>query len=226
MLQLCSPALPTGAFAYSQGMEFAVEQRWITDRSSALHWVSGLLASSVARLELPVFLRLHDSARRMRPGRFSFWEEFLIAGRETKELRAEEQNCGRSLQRIALDLIEHERTQHERASYEHAGEQALLTATTYAGAFAATCVAFGIGPEDGAHGYSWLWCEQRSAALVRLIPLGQTDGQKLLMDAAREIPEIIAKAKGVRAADIGASLPAATLASMRHETQYTRIFLS
>jgi urease accessory protein len=61
---------------------------------------------------------------------------------------------------------------------------------------------------------------------VKIIPLGQTDGQQLLSKLVREVPEAINKSKEVSLDDIGRSQPAFAIASSLHETQYTRIFRS
>ena len=63
LLQLCSPAMPIGAFAYSQGLEQAVASGWVTDEATAKEWVLGLLHHSLATLDLPVLERLMDAWR-------------------------------------------------------------------------------------------------------------------------------------------------------------------
>ena len=62
LLRLChlvSPALPVGAYAYSQGLEFAVHAGWVTDESSTLEWLQGLSSHAIGTLDLPILLRLH-----------------------------------------------------------------------------------------------------------------------------------------------------------------------
>ena len=58
LMQMVSPALPVGAYAYSQGLEYAVEKRWVNDMASAEDWIGEVLNHSVGGLDLPVLLRL------------------------------------------------------------------------------------------------------------------------------------------------------------------------
>ena len=75
-------------------------------------------------------------------------------------------------------------------------------------------------------GYSWSWLGNQVSAIVKIIPLGQTEGQQLLNQLLKEIPEVISKSKAVSVEDIGMTQPAFAIASSLHETQYTRIFRS
>ena len=61
LMQLCSPMLPTGAFAYSQGLEFAVSKGWVKDEKTTSMWVQGLLANSLTYLDVPLLFRLHKA---------------------------------------------------------------------------------------------------------------------------------------------------------------------
>jgi urease accessory protein len=75
-------------------------------------------------------------------------------------------------------------------------------------------------------GYCWSWLENQIAAATKLVPLGQTAGQKLLIALGDNIHGIVAQAKMVDDGDIGASLPGLAMASAWHETQYSRLFRS
>ncbi len=79
LLQLCSPALPTGAFAYSQGLEFAVSAGWVNDKRSALDWIQGLLKNSLANLDVPVLSRLHKAWSTNDIKNVHYWNDFLHA---------------------------------------------------------------------------------------------------------------------------------------------------
>lgn len=198
-------------------MEYAVDARWISNEAEARRWLLGCLENTVQCLDLPVFLRLFDSVSKERGSRFRFWQNFLLASRETKEARSEEASMGRSLRRIVLDLSE------DDGGFAH---RAVTDSSTFVGAFAAATALWKVDRQNAAAGLCWTWCEQRTAALIRLVPLGQTQGQRLLADAAASIPQIVANAQLHKNRQIGGSLPAASLASMLHETQYTRLFLS
>ena len=72
-------------------------------------------------------------------------------------------------------------------------------------------------------GYSWSWLENQVAATVKIIPLGQTDGQKLLNEIIKKIPIVVEEVEIINDNEIGISQPAFVIASCLHETQYTRI---
>src|SRR6188768_2064539 len=88
VLQLASPTLPVGAYAYSQGLEWAVEARWVSDEASLAEWLGDQLEHSFARIDLPILVRLHEAARRGDGETQSRWSRRLLAQRETRELVA------------------------------------------------------------------------------------------------------------------------------------------
>ena len=104
VLQLASPALPIGAYAYSQGLEYAIEQNWVTDIDSAAHWLGGLLGHSLARLDIPLLLRQYDALERDDEGALFSWNDWLLANRETAELYLEDSQQGGALLRLLKSL--------------------------------------------------------------------------------------------------------------------------
>src|ERR1051325_8968060 len=95
LLQLASPALPVGAYSYSQGLEAAVEAGIVHDAASAERWIADMLEFSMARVEAPVLWRmLHGEDL----------NEVFLASRETAELRAETAQMGASLKKLLTDL--------------------------------------------------------------------------------------------------------------------------
>ena len=104
LLHLASPALPIGAFSYSQGLEAAVEAQWIGDGETACRWIEDGLLHVLARGELPFIA--HQIARWQRHDEKALAEadrEFL-ASREAAELRRETEQMGWSLKQLALSL--------------------------------------------------------------------------------------------------------------------------
>jgi len=102
LLHLASPALPIGAFHFSQGLEYAVECGWVKDEASALDWIDGLASASLATLDLPVLERLRNAWRQDATQDVLRWNAFLIASRETQELRAEDRHLGSALLRVLI----------------------------------------------------------------------------------------------------------------------------
>jgi urease accessory protein len=215
LYQLISPALPIGGFTYSQGLEWAVEAGWVHDKETLAQWLQGQLTHSVATLELPVLLRLQAAFAQADEVAVARWCHYLLACRETSELRKEERQRGAALAKLLPNL--------DIAIIP--GLKSSIASTQLAGiALAAT--SWGIPAAKICSGYAWSWLENNVTAGIKLIPLGQTHGQQILLQLAGEIPTAVIAASEVRDADIGSSTPALAIASSRHETQYTRLFRS
>lgn len=215
LLHLVSPSLPTGAFTYSQGIEWAVEAGWIRDAGDLRDWSTDQMESMLTSLDLPLLLRMQRAAADEDAVRLNHWIDLLLAYRETSELRQEERNRGRALADLLLKL------ELPGAAAWHDD----LARCQLAG-FAFAAQAWQIPPRDAALGYAWAWLENLVLAAVKIIPLGQSEGQRTLERLAGELTETVHTALTVDDDDIGAGNPALALASSRHETQYTRLFRS
>lgn len=215
LLQLVSPALPVGAYAYSQGMEYAVHADWIHDEASAQAWIEGVLGQSLARLDAPVLLRLHRAWTVNDQGGIAEWNAFLVASRESYELQTEDRQLAQALARLLKDLGVEAALPYLRAG-----------GVSYATLFALAAVHWGVGAEDALHGYLWSWAENQVAAAIKLVPLGQTAGQRILFSVGELIPVLVAEALCIDDEDIGQVTQGLAMASAWHETQYTRLFRS
>jgi urease accessory protein len=210
LLQLASPALPVGGFAYSQGLESAISEGTVHDAATARRWIGDLLTLTLARLEAPIWLRIHDAACEGDEARVARWNEELLATRETAELRAETLQMGASLLRVfpALKLT-----------------PPRLEAT-YPAAFAIACARLGIARNDGLAAYLWAWTENQVLVAVKTIPLGQQAGQSMLSALRPAIPNAIEVAGALADDELGTAAIGLALHSARHETQYSRLFRS
>jgi urease accessory protein len=214
LLQLVSPALPVGAFTYSQGLEWAVEQAWVDSEQTLEAWLDELLRRPMTRLEIPLLGRLYAAAETHDLAALNAWSRYLLASRETRELRQEERQRGRALASLLLDLgIINE------AAVEIA-RQSQLTG------FALATVHWQIPLQSAALGQLWSWLENTTLTGIKLIPLGQTAGQRILARLGERLPELVQQGLSLSDAEIGAGCTAQLIASCRHETQYTRLFRS
>ncbi|MCC6301665.1 MAG: urease accessory protein UreF [Gammaproteobacteria bacterium] len=200
-------------------MEYAVERGWISDAATARAWIAGLLRHAQRYQDMPLFMRLYRAWAAGDAAGVQRWNARLLAARESRELRAEEYNVGTALARLLADL-----------GIERARRQASLDAEVEGGGhlamFALACVEWRIPLYDAGCGYLWSWCQNQVAAAVRLVPLGQTDGQRILQELIALIPSVAEDALAIEDDDIGFTAPGLALASARHEGQYTRLFLS
>lgn len=96
----------------------------------------------------------------------------------------------------------------------------------YAEMFAVACVHWRIPEHEALQAYAWTWAENQVLAAVKLVPLGQSAGQRILHSLVPLLEQIATQAFGVEDEDIGACAIMHGLASMRHECQYTRLFKS
>lgn len=215
LLQLVSPALPVGMYSYSQGMEQAVENGWIGNETQAGEWLSGVLQHNIARLDGPMLVRLHTAWTANDLLLVDYWSLELAAMRETAELRAEDRQTGQALARLLAGLGA------DRAEPWLRHPQA-----SFATLFALAAVEWRILKPQAIAGYYWSWLENQVLCAVKLVPLGQLAGQRLLHGLARDIPAWVDLALELPDDALGASSFALSLASSRHERQYSRLFRS
>ena len=215
LMNLMSPTLPIGGFTYSQGIEKAIESNWITDFESAKKWLESQLLINIKFTDLPILMRLYKSVDSKNYKGVTYWSNFLLACRETKELRDEENNRGRSLAKLIESLEK-----------DQAKEWSEILKTNHLLGYAFLSNVWNISIKKLLLGYSWSWLENQVAATVKIIPLGQTDGQKLLNEIIKKIPNVVEEAEIINDNEIGISQPAFVIASCLHETQYTRIYRS
>lgn len=215
LLQLVSPALPVGAYAYSQGLEHAVAEGWVHDERSAGQWMTGVAHHTLCHLDLPVFGRLHAAWRAGDHAAVVYWNRCLYASRESAELQLEDRQLALALARLLSELGMDEASQWR----DHRG-------VCFATLFSLAAARWSIDVDAAACGYLWAWWENQTAAAIKLVPLGQTAGQRILSSAVQRIPDLVREALSVDDEDIGAVAPALAIGSARHEVQYSRMFRS
>lgn len=213
LFQLISPSLPVGAFTYSQGLELAVEQGWVDSQPTFDAWLEGQLLQSMATLELPILAKMLDANEAQDSVRLVSLARDLLAWRETKELRLEEQQRGAALARL-LPHLDISLDEHQLAACK----------LTQLAGIAIAATEWQITRDKLFAGYLWSWLENAVMAGVKLIPLGQTQGQQTLMTLAPRLELAIELAQQVT--EPGSVTPALAIASSRHENQYTRLFRS
>jgi urease accessory protein len=214
LLQLASPALPVGAYSYSQGLESVVDNGTVRDENSAAIWIEDVMTFVLARLEGPMLIRMLDAAARDACTELHALNADFLASRETTELRAETVQMGRSLVRLFTELPQ----MHSTLTLVSALEE-----PSYPCTWACAAVAFGL-PQELAHvAYLWAWAENQVVAAIKLVPLGQSAGQRILRRLAGRIAEIGGNPVGGVLSNFA---PGLAIASSCHEVQYSRLFRS
>lgn len=218
LLQLVSPTLPVGAYSYSQGLESAVDAGVVRNVASAQQWIGDLLEYCLARTEAPLLLRLIDGWSASDYARVAGWNDWFLASRESAELRAETIQMGYSLKQLLIKM--EERDEETRAPLDRVEEMAFPTACAFAVAH------WQIPAQPALVAYLWAWLEAQVMAAIKLVPLGQTDGQRILLFLGERLPGVAERAAAFGDDEIGGFLPQLAILSSRHETQYSRLFRS
>lgn len=222
LLQLCSPALPVGAYTYSQGLEWAVETGQVSNESTTQTWVTDLLRFGLGRYEAPLVAKLVQAWSAQDTASIARLNSEFIVTRETAELRAETVQMGFSLMRLARELLD-PRLQPVVTSEVLTVLNAPVAFPTVWSGFAAC---WQIEPDTALAGYLWSWCENQVMAAIKAVPLGQASGQRVLMALRELIPGVVAEARNLPEEAWSNLTPAFAIASAQHETQYSRLFRS
>ena len=210
-----SPALPIGAFSYSHGLEWAVEEGLVRARDQLVAWLDGEIAHGSLFADAAFFARAweSDDIREI--------ASLAAAMRGSAELALEAETQGRAFLLILREAWPDTRLERVAETLEDGG--IAPTPPIVAGVAAKICGA----PQSPA---TALYLQSNVAnlisAAVRLVPLGQTDGQ--LATAALETAILVAADHAIACHldDIGSAVLMVDVATMRHETQYTRLFRS
>lgn len=216
LLQLASPALPVGAYTYSQGLEWAVEAGLVHDQATGEQWIAGLLEHAVGRFEAPLAACLQRAWAAGQTAEVERLTADFLASRESSELRAETVQMGYSLRRLLHDLEDFP----VPPTLDAMPEVAFPTAWALASAV------WEIPTVDSLTAYLWSWCENQVMAALKSVPLGQAAGQRLLLALGGRIPVLAEQAIELPEAAWSNFAPGLALASSSHETQYSRLFRS
>jgi urease accessory protein len=214
LLRLVSPSLPVGAFSYSRGLEAAVRAGWVVDEATARDWIHGTLEHTFAALDGALFWRMMQALHEGAHARFQQADAWLAAGRESSEMQLEDRRMGEALLRLLVDL--------EVPLARRYADSGL----TYPAAFAIAAHRWDIAPAPALKGLMWSVVEGQVAAAIRLMPLGQTAGQRILIGAVEMIERSAAFARTLDDGEIGNVSVAMAMASAWHESQYSRLFRS
>lgn len=215
LLQLLSPVLPVGSFTYSQGLEWAVESSWVDGEASFRQWLSEWIEGPLVHQELPVLLRLYKASSVNDGDALAQWSQCLLATRDTHELRQEERTRADAYLRVLKSL----------GMDSEAMPQTALKLTPMA-SIAWAAAQWQIPLQAVLPGYAHNWLESSVSSGVKIIPLGQSTGQKIIHDFAPRLIHAVALSYDVEDSALGFSLPALSMASCFHETQYSRLYRS
>lgn len=210
-----SPSYPVGAFSHSHGLEWAVETGWVRDRADLVDWLAHLLEAGSGWNDAVIFVHAHGAGGDA--GRLAALNELARANAPARERRVETMAQGTAFRLIS------------ESSWPVEGQAALPADVAYPVAVGALAAAHGIPAAPALTAYLHGFAANLVSAAQRLVPLGQTDGQKAIADLMATVEAVAERALALDpSGDAFDHLGGATLVSdicaMRHETQYTRLF--
>jgi urease accessory protein len=213
-----SPAYPVGAFSYSSGIEWAVEAGDVEDAETLRAWLAVMLGEGGGFCDAVFFAQAHGAAAADDDAALLAAAELAAAFVSSKERFLETTAQGRAF--IEATQAAWPCPALKRFAAAWRGPVALPVAVGVA------CAGHGIGREAALHAFLHALVANWTSAGVRLIPLGQTDGQRVLAALEGDVGAAATRALATPLDDIGSAAFRADLAGMRHETQYTRLFRS
>jgi urease accessory protein len=229
LMWLASPALPIGGFSYSEGIEAGVDIAYIATFSIANEWLIDQLHLSLARADLAVVAKAIPAWRRGDLERINELNDWVLQSRETSELRLQTEQMGRSM----LDWLRKQPSFHTNFQEEQdfpkfstAATSGFLKSPTYPLVFALAASSTQACVRDCLMSFAFGWAENMTQAAVRAVPLGQTDGQRILANLADHIPAAVDAAIKLQDSERQAFSPMLAILSSQHETQYSRLFRS
>lgn len=215
LLQLASPALPVGAYSYSEGLETLVETGVIKNVATLEHWLNQELTHGVARLEAAVMVRAYQSFAQGDVSKLTHWNQWLTATKETEELREQSWQMGGSLL-LLLGEISPEVKPHLKDQ----------ESWNLAIAFGIAAATWEIPLDSAVLAYLQSWATNLISAGLKLIPLGQTAGQQLLWSLRPSLVAAVEVVMNLEDEELATSGWGLAIASMAHTHQYSRLFRS
>jgi urease accessory protein len=212
-----SPSFPVGAFSYSSGIEWAVEAGDITDAASLRDWLAAMLGDGSGFCDAVFLAQAHRAASAQDESRLREIAELAAAFVPSRERQLETSTQGRAFIEIA------------RSAWACDGLDSMVAACgsmVYPVAVGIVSAAHAVPLAPAMHAFLHAVVSNWISAGARLVPLGQTDSQRILASLETDVAATASRALAASLDDLGSATFRADLASLRHETQYTRLFRS
>ena len=214
LLTWLSPNYPVGAFAYSHGLEYAVDIGSVTTVTAMVKWIETVLLYGTGRIDGVLFREAYLAAEMQDWASLDDIVELGNAFQPSAEIALESRSQGAA-------FLTATRKAWPAPAFSRIGD-----GTIYAVAVGVACAAHGIPLRDGLGGYFHSFAANLVSAGVRLIPLGQSDGQSAIASLEATVERAESRAMTIELDDLGSAAPVLDINSMRHETQYSKLFRS
>jgi urease accessory protein len=219
-LHLASPALPIGSFSYSQGLESAIDLGLVQNEEDTTKWIADGLIQIIGRCDAPVVAFIYRAARASQSAdsnsSIAYWNNWFLSSRESMELRRETEQMGWSLLHLAntVNWITPTIASHRPDPI------------AFPTAFALSAAALNLSEEITLTAFCFSWLETLVIAAMKLVPLGQASGQRILTRCRGDVAGVVSSAAATTGEEISSWAPMLGILSARHESQYSRLFRS
>jgi urease accessory protein len=228
LLQLTSPALPVGAYSYSEGIEYLCSTGTIQTESDLCNWLKRELSFGFITTEAAIALRAYQAIMTSDISKLIYWNNWLSATRETEEVRLASWQMGQSLMKL-WDRLPDSQSSTSLALCEvlpKAKDNSEGKGCNYAIAFGIVAASLSIDPSNVAIGYIYSWLSNLVSAAVRVVPFGQTTGQQVIFRLSADVLATSQSALQRLDSELEWCGWGVSLACANHETQYSRLFRS
>ena len=206
LMALMSPAFPIGGFAYSHGLEWAIDAGDVKTAEDVATWINSLVAHGSGWNDAVAFSASYDADHETR----AEIDELVLALAASRERSLETSDLGQSCAKAAATLM----------------DGIVVKYQSYPVVLAATFNAAGISKNAGLLAFLQAFSNNLIGVAVRLIPLGQTKGLDIMRQLVPLIVATAERAAEATLADLGSATLLSDIAAMKHETQYSRVFRS
>jgi urease accessory protein len=215
-----SPSFPVGAYTYSHGLEWAIEDRTVASPAGLEAWLGDVLRHGAGRTDAILFCHAWHAADCGDAERLSEIAELGVAFQPSKERHLEATAQGRAFLSAVTAVWPNERLAALAARFP--AERRI----PYPVAVAMAAAAHDVPLAPALSAFLTAFAANIVSAGVRAVPIGQTDGQRIVAALVPVVAGVAGAAEAVSLDDLGGAAFRADIASMKHETQYTRLFRS
>jgi urease accessory protein len=217
LMYLSSPALPIGTFSWSRGLESACLSGAVKDLGDLGNFLLGCLRHSLGTFDLPLMALSMVAALAEDRERLEKLNNLSLAYRESAELLLEEEEGGRAVRRLMLSL----------GLWPNYPAPFFVPGLSIASAMLAVSLGLGVFDiPDALESVAFGWLQNQLAAASRLLKVGQSGLQGLILDLGPELALVSQAAIGIREEDLGSSQVGLAMLSAHHELEPVRLFRS
>ena len=213
-----SPSYPIGSYAYSHGLEYAVEEGLVKDPQTLLGWIRDLLFFGTGYNDSIIINSIYDSVANDNCVEFDYISQIANAIKPTKEIALESYQQGVSFKNILMDVY----SNSNLTFYLNRLDNCI----TYPSVVGVAGGIFEVEKKLLLHSYLHAFTSNILSAALRIMPIGQTEIQKIIFQMKGNVEEMTNKSLGLSLSDLGSSVFISDWASSKHQNQYTRLFRS